>query len=120
MPAGYFPDFLQPLLGFLHRWLPWLVEEGGIEIGPLPKGTLINLISNMDLDPANKFEYVIVASGAGGGTVAARLAERGRKVSVLEAGGDPFQLQGGYAAYPGDNRLPEDYEVPVFHVGRGY
>jgi choline dehydrogenase len=48
-------------------------------------------------------DYVVVGSGAGGGTVAARLAEEGYSVLVLEAGGDP--------------RLPDstDYDVPAFH-----
>ncbi len=54
--GGYLPDFLQPLLGVLHRWLPFLFGEGGIEIGPIPKGTPITLISNMDLDPENKLQ----------------------------------------------------------------
>ena len=38
-------------------------------------------------------EYIIVGSGAGGGTVAARLAEAGRTVLLLEAGGDPRRFQ---------------------------
>lgn len=63
----------------------------------------------------NGFEYVVVGSGAGGGTVAARLAEAGRRVLLLEAGGDPAQLSGGDSAYPDEERLPEDYRVPAFH-----
>jgi len=64
---------------------------------------------------STEYEYIIVGSGAGGGTLAARLAEQGRRVLVLEAGGDPMQMQGGDALYPATNRLPQDYEVPVLH-----
>jgi choline dehydrogenase-like flavoprotein len=53
-------------------------------------------------------DYVIVGSGAGGGTLAARLAERGMSVVLLEAGGDP--------ADKSQPRLPEDYDVPAFHA----
>ncbi len=68
-------------------------------------------------DANNKnFEYIVVGSGAGGGTVAARLAERGKKVLVLEAGGDPKASQGSDLAFPDGNRLPDDYDVPVFHT----
>ncbi|MEM9462748.1 MAG: NAD(P)-binding protein, partial [Myxococcota bacterium] len=33
------------------------------------------------------YDYVVVGSGAGGGTLAARLAEEGMRVLLLEAGG---------------------------------
>jgi choline dehydrogenase-like flavoprotein len=61
-------------------------------------------------------EYVVIGSGAGGGTVAARLAEAGCSVVLLEAGGDPRKLSGGDAVRPTANRLPDDYDVPAFHA----
>ncbi len=53
------------------------------------------------------YDYVVVGSGAGGGTVAARLAEAGMSVLVLEAGADQETVRA-----PG---LPDDYDVPAFH-----
>jgi choline dehydrogenase-like flavoprotein len=65
--------------------------------------------------PPATCEYVVVGSGAGGGTVAARLAEAGHSVLLLEAGGDPRKLSGGDLVHPDLNRLPLDYDVPAFH-----
>ncbi|MEA3038076.1 MAG: choline dehydrogenase, partial [Sphingomonadales bacterium] len=52
-------------------------------------------------------DYIVVGSGAGGGTVAARLAEAGMDVVLLEAGGDPVA--------EGAERFPGDYRIPAFH-----
>src|SRR5688572_26414496 len=49
---------------------------------------------------APQFDYIVVGSGAGGGPLAARLAEKGKSVLLLEAGGD---------------HQPYNYQVPVFH-----
>ena len=55
-------------------------------------------MSASDLD--NEYDFIVVGSGAGGGPVAARIAEAGYSVLVLEAGG---------------NDEPVDYKVPAFH-----
>jgi hypothetical protein len=49
--SGYLPDLLRPLLGAGDAVTPWLVKDGGIEIGPIPKGTPVNLLSNLALLP---------------------------------------------------------------------
>jgi choline dehydrogenase len=50
--------------------------------------------------PEETFDYVVVGSGAGGGPVAANLAEVGHRVLLLEAGLDVED---------------DDYRVPAFH-----
>ncbi|MGN6378179.1 MAG: GMC family oxidoreductase [Gaiellales bacterium] len=49
---------------------------------------------------ADEFDHVVVGSGAGGGPLAVRLARGGRRVLLLEAGGDAEDLS---------------YRIPVMH-----
>ncbi len=63
------------------------------------------------MNPASTddYDYVVVGSGAGGGTVAARLAEAGMRVLLLEAGSDPSDPASR------DPELSNQYQVPAFH-----
>ena len=54
-------------------------------------------------------DYIVVGSGAGGGTLAARLAEEGMDVILVEAGHDP-RSEGTAERFPGD------YDIPCFHA----
>ncbi|TMA65862.1 MAG: hypothetical protein E6J73_04970 [Deltaproteobacteria bacterium] len=52
-PAGYLPDKLGKLLSWgdwLHNLFPWLISEGMIKIGPIPKGAPVSLLTNIDLE----------------------------------------------------------------------
>ncbi len=50
MPAAYTPELLHPFQQTAHRWFPWLVSDGGnVKIGPIPQGTPVNLLANLQL-----------------------------------------------------------------------
>jgi len=49
MPTGYLPDRLQPLLSPLSRYLPSIFSEDGVKIGPIPAGTPVDLLANLEL-----------------------------------------------------------------------
>jgi choline dehydrogenase len=60
-----------------------------------------SLENNQTGNDCEKFDYVVVGSGAGGGPLACNLALKGFRVLLLEAGGDDE---------------PIDYKVPAFHA----
>ena len=62
VPKGFLPDFLQrePLYGVLTIAASGAVGETGIEIGPIPKGTPVNLLSNIDLEQRGKVFDVLL------------------------------------------------------------
>jgi choline dehydrogenase len=60
-----------------------------------------SLENNQTGKDCEKFDYVVVGSGAGGGPLACNLALKGFRVLLLEAGGDDE---------------PIDYKVPAFHA----
>jgi choline dehydrogenase len=70
---------------------------------PSSTRTVVDCLSTIDMHDREKaeYDYIVVGSGAGGGPVAANLANAGMRVLLLEAGGDAE---------------PADYQVPCFHA----
>jgi len=49
VPSSYWGSASALADGIVRRWLPWLSGESGIELGPIPKGTPVNLLANIGL-----------------------------------------------------------------------
>lgn len=71
-------------------------------VGRVTRGPRRPVIDTRALEEHSEFDYVVVGSGAGGGTVAVRLAEAGFRVLVVEAG--PAKTDS------------DVYSVPAFHL----
>jgi hypothetical protein len=54
VPVGYLPPFAPDLAPLVKALAPAVVGQGGLEIGPIPKGTPVNLLSNLNLLPDNQ------------------------------------------------------------------
>ena len=48
VPKGFLPEFIQPFVEPL-KWSNVLTEDG-LQLGPIPKGTAVDLIANIDFD----------------------------------------------------------------------
>jgi hypothetical protein len=54
LPSGFAPSWVRSLAGPLHWLAPWAIDrDGGIALGPLPKGFPINALTNTKLLPDN-------------------------------------------------------------------
>jgi hypothetical protein len=48
VPTGYLPDVLKDTQDVLQLIAPKLFDQGGLEIGPIPAGTPVDLLANFD------------------------------------------------------------------------
>ena len=104
VPKGYLPGFLQPLVTPLAKLGSPLFGEDGVEIGPIPSGTPINLVSNMDLDQRGKALDVL-------------LKIRG-DLNALPRGATDEQARGAFANLV--DPLLDISKCPDFVVNRGH
>ena len=57
VPKGFLPEFLQDVMELEEKvlpdvqLLPSIFKESGVEIGPIPKGTPVNLLANLNMLP---------------------------------------------------------------------
>lgn len=57
VPKGFLPEFLQDVFELEEKilpnvqLLPPIFKESGVEIGPIPKGTPVNLLANLNMLP---------------------------------------------------------------------
>jgi len=51
VPRGYLPPFTANLRPLVEKLAPAILGENGLELGPIPKGVPVNLLSNINLVP---------------------------------------------------------------------
>jgi len=54
VPVGYLPPWAPDLAPLLKELAPAVVGKGGLELGPIPKGTPVNLLANINILPDNQ------------------------------------------------------------------
>lgn len=116
IPVGFVPDALQPMQSRLHRWLPWLVAEGGdIVLGPIPKDVPVNLIANLKLRSESSDPTVIATHAKDVGEVLLKLQH---DLSSAPAGASDAELRQRFANLKGPMLALS--KCPDFVVNRGH
>jgi hypothetical protein len=117
MPAAYVPEFLRPISARMSRLLPSLFRpDGGITIGPFPKGLPINLLSNLQPlsesdNPAERLRHVE--------RMLQLLVDLKLYLIGLPANATDEQMVSGIASKMGSTLLALN-KCPDFEVNRGH
>ena len=118
VPAGYLPDFVRthPELATLaKRVTPSIFGDGGIEIGPIPTGTPVNLLSNVNLRPDNLTPAQQLQHDAQLVDLLLKL-----KLALLQLPQHPTEAQARQAFAPLAKPLLALSKCPDFVVNRGH
>jgi hypothetical protein len=115
VPAGYLPEFLQRTLSAQRTLFPALFTDEGVRLGPIPQGTPIGLLANLNLLsedrslPARTRQFEQVSS------VMVRLLERLHKL-----GGSATSEQARAAFADMVDPLLELSKCPDLVINRGH
>jgi hypothetical protein len=100
----------------LHRWLPWLVAEGGdIVLGPIPKDVPVNLIANLKLRSESGDPAVIATHAKDVGELLLKLQQ---DLSSAPAGASDAELRQRFANLKAPMLALS--KCPDFVVNRGH
>jgi hypothetical protein len=117
IPAAYVPEALRPLSGRLHRLLPALFDaDGGITIGPFPKGLPVNLLANLQplsesRDPIERLRHIE--------RLAQLLVDLKIYLATLPSNATDEQMVSGIGSKMGSSLVALN-KCPDFEVNRGH
>ena len=115
VPAGYLPDGLVKIFRAIQPIATELDADGGLEIGPIPRGTPVNLLANLKLVPEDgdlveRIEYLAKVGG-----VVIKV-----KQTLKALPNDATDEQAAAAFAPLVDPLLEFNKCPDFVVNRGH
>ena len=117
MPGDYVPDALRALAARLSRILPSVFRsDGGLTIGPFPKGLPVNLLSNLQPLPESKDPLVVARHVE---RLLRLLVDLKLYLATLPAGATDEQMVNGIADRLGPALLALN-KCPDFEVNRGH
>jgi hypothetical protein len=117
--SGYLPAPLSSGAKLEHLLFPWLFSDdqkfSGIQIGPIPAGTPVNLLSNLDLmsDSTNRLERI-----AHNAQVVSLLIELKHTLETLPPNPTDDQVRQSFAA--AEPKLMKFNKCPDFVVNKGH
>jgi hypothetical protein len=115
VPAGYLPGFVRASLDGLGLIAPSVFSDGGIEIGPIPAGTPVDLLTNLALLPETDRIVDRLNHDKQVAALAVRLV---RDLKSLPAGASEQQARAAFSGL--GERLFALSKCPDYVVNRGH